>query len=77
MDLMPKRNSLRSMNSRMNLFDLNGSAKKIERKLKKLGIRMLKPAVNILVEDREGPLSEGSEKLFQDIGSELGELIMG
>jgi flavodoxin len=60
------------MESRMNVFDINGSAKKIEGKLKRKGVHMLVPAVNVIVEGREGPLVSGSEKRFIDLGAELG-----
>jgi flavorubredoxin len=63
------------MDSRMNIFDINGSAKKIESRLKKKEVHMLTPAVNVLVAGREGPLVEGSEKRFIDLGAELGEMM--
>ena len=63
------------MKSRMNVLGINGSAKKIEGKLKRKGVHMLVPAVNIIVEGREGPLVSGSEKRFIDIGAELGEMM--
>jgi flavodoxin len=63
------------MDSRMNVFDINGSAKKIEGKLKKKGVKMVKDAVNVLVEGREGPLAIGSKEVFNDIGYEIGCLI--
>jgi flavodoxin len=62
------------MESRMNIFDINGSAKKIEGKLKRKGVHILVPAVNVIVEGREGPLVSGSEKRFIDLGAELGEM---
>jgi len=62
------------MDSRMNVFDINGSAKKIEGKLKRKGVRMLIPAVNVIVEGREGPLVTGTEKRFIDLGVELGDM---
>jgi len=63
------------MDSRMNIFDINGSAKKIERKLKKKGVKMVKEAVNVLVEGREGPLVEGSENVFKELGYEIGGIL--
>jgi flavodoxin len=63
------------MNSRMNVFNINGSAKKIEKKLKKKGVHMVKDAVNVLVEGREGPLTEDSEDRFTEIGYELGGIM--
>jgi flavorubredoxin len=63
------------MESKMNIFDINGSAKKIESKLKKKGVKIAKKAVNVLVEGREGPLVEGSERNFIEIGYELGGIL--
>jgi flavorubredoxin len=63
------------MDSRMNIFDINGSAKKIEGKFKKKGVKMVKDAVNVLVDGREGPLAIGSEEIFNEIGYEIGCLI--
>jgi flavorubredoxin len=63
------------MDSRMNVFDINGSAKKIESKLKKKGVKMVKEAVNVIVEGREGPLVEGSEGNFKEFGYELGGIL--
>jgi len=63
--------------SKMNIFDINGSAKKIEGKLRGRGVRMVKPAVNVIVEGREGPTVSGSEELFLHLGAELAGLIEG
>ena len=63
------------MDSRMNLFDINGSAKRIEGKLRKKKVHIIKPRVNVLVEGREGPMTEGSEHLFEEIGAELADLL--
>jgi len=63
------------MDSRMNLYDINGSAKRIEGKLRKKKVQIIKPRVNVLVEGREGPMTEGSETLFESIGAELADLL--
>lgn len=63
--------------SRMNILDINGSAKKIEGKLRGRGVSIVKPAVNVIVEGREGPTVPGSTELFNRIGSELARLIEG
>ena len=63
------------LDSRMNIFDVNGSAKKIQSRLKKKGVKMVKEAVNVIVEGREGPLVEGSEKAFTELGQELGGIV--
>ena len=61
--------------SRMNIFDINGSAKKIEAKLKRKGVKLIKPTVNIIVMGREGPMVDGSEELFTQLGYEIAELL--
>jgi flavodoxin len=64
------------MDSRMNIFDINGSAKKIEGKLRRRGLKMVKEAVNVIVEGREGPLAEGSENRYKEIGHDLGGILL-
>jgi flavodoxin len=63
------------LDSRMNIFDINGSAKKIQGKLKKKGVKMVKDAENVLVAGREGPLVAGSEESFTELGLELGGMV--
>jgi flavodoxin len=63
------------MESKMNIFNINGSAKKIERNLKKRGVKMVKEAVNVLVEGRKGPLVKGSEEIFIKLGYEIGGIL--
>ena len=63
------------MESNMNRFDINGSAKRIEGKLKKNKVKIIKPRVNVIVQGREGPLKEGSEIHFNEIGKELADLL--
>jgi flavodoxin len=59
------------MESRMNVFDLNGSAKKIESRLRRKGVKIVKKAENVIVMGREGPLVKDSEEKFVEIGCEL------
>lgn len=61
--------------SRFNTFDLNGAAKRIEKKLKKMKVEMIKPHKSAIVEGREGPLEEGTEEKFEKIGAELAKYI--
>ena len=61
--------------SKMNIFDINGSAKKIEAKLKRKNVRILKPAVNVIVEGRDGPVTDGSYELFTMLGEEIAQLL--
>lgn len=63
------------MESKMNRFDINGSAKRIEGRLKKNKVKLIKPRINIIVEGREGPLTEGSETQFNEIGHEIAKLM--
>ena len=44
---------------------------KIEKKLKHLGLEIVKPAKSAVVKGREGPLEEGAEETFKQIGTEL------
>lgn len=53
-------------------FPLAGSAGKgIEKRLKKMGITIVKPHVSVIVQDAKGPLEEGAEEKFKQIGAEL------
>lgn len=61
--------------SRFNRFDLNSAAKRIEKRMKKMKVKMIKPRKSATVEGREGPLEEGMEEIFEQIGVEIAELI--
>lgn len=63
--------------SRFNRFDLNSAAKRIEKKLKKMKVRMIKPRKSAIVNGREGPLEDGMEQMFERLGGELAELVRG
>ena len=55
---------------------LAGSAGgKIEEKLKRLGFKIVKPYVSAVVKGSEGPLEEGTEETFRQIGSELARML--
>ncbi len=52
---------------------LTGSAgKRIEQPMKRRRMRVVKPHVSAIVVGREGPLAEGVEAQFEQIGRELG-----
>ena len=54
---------------------LAGSAGgKIERKLKDLGLIIAKHSESAIVKGREGPLEEGAEEKFKQIGAELAKM---
>jgi flavodoxin len=48
---------------------------KIEKKLKQLGLEIVKPAKSAVVKGREGPLEEGAEETFKQIGAELAKMM--
>jgi flavorubredoxin len=53
-----------------------GSAgKAIEKKLKSIGMRILKPYSSAIITEREGPLQDGMEEQFKQIGAELARLV--
>jgi flavorubredoxin len=55
---------------------LAGSAGgKIERKLKDLGLIIAKHNESAVVKSREGPLEEGAEETFKQIGAELAKML--
>jgi len=56
-------------------YRLSGSAAKgIEKRLKKIGLEIIKPCVSAIVEDLKGPLQDGMDKKFKQIGAELASL---
>ncbi len=57
--------------SRFNMFDLNSAAKRIENKMKKMRIKLIRPRQSAIVEGREGPLHDGMEETFRRIGAEI------
>lgn len=48
---------------------------KIEKKLRKLGFEIVEPAKSAVVKGREGPLEEGAEDEFKQIGANLAKKI--
>lgn len=44
---------------------------KIEKRLKHLGFEIIEPAKSAIVKGREGPLEEGAEDTFRQLGKEL------
>jgi len=62
--------------SRFNRFDLNSAAKRIEKKMKKMKVKMIKPRESAIVEGREGPLEKEAEEAFDRLGTEIAALIL-
>lgn len=48
---------------------------KIEGKLKDLGLTIVKPHASAFVKGKEGPLQEGAEETFRQIGTELTKMM--
>ena len=62
--------------TKMSKSRLAGSAGgKIEGKLKGLGLTAVKPHVSAVVKGIEGPLEEGAEETFKQIGTELAKTL--
>lgn len=49
------------------------AAKGIEKKLKNLKMNIVKPHHSAIVTGREGPLADGTEEIFKQIGAEVAE----
>ncbi len=55
---------------------LTGSAgKRIEQRMRQRRVHVVKPHVSAIVLGREGPLAEGTEARFKQIGIELGRFV--
>jgi len=48
---------------------------KIEGKLKSLGLTIVKPHASAIVKGKEGPLEEGAEETFKQLGAELAKMM--
>ncbi|MHA2224574.1 MAG: flavodoxin domain-containing protein [Candidatus Hodarchaeales archaeon] len=53
----------------------NSAAKRIEGKMRKMKIKIIKPRQSAIVTGREGPLDNGVEKMFLDFGKEIGGIL--
>ncbi len=52
------------------------AAKKIEQQMKQSGINVVKPYVSAIVTGSEGPLKEGTEAQFEQIGTEIAQMAL-
>jgi flavodoxin len=65
-----------ALDTKMSRGRLAGSAGgKIEGKLKSLGLTIVKPHASAVVKGREGPLEEGAEETFKQLGAELAKMM--
>ena len=53
----------------------NSAARKIEGKMKRMKIKIVKSRQSAIVNGREGPLEPGVEGTFEDIGKEIGSIL--
>jgi flavodoxin len=61
--------------SRFNALDINSAARRIEGKMKKMKVKMIRRRESALVEGQEGPLHEGALERFTEIGAEIAEAL--
>jgi flavodoxin len=65
-----------ALDTKMGRSMLAGNAGgKIEGKLKSLGLTIIKAHASAIVKGREGPLEEGAEETFKQLGAELAKMI--
>jgi flavodoxin len=65
-----------AFDTKMSRSMLAGSAGgKIEGKLKSLGLTIVKPHASAVVKGREGPLEEGAEETFKQLGAEFAKMM--
>jgi menaquinone-dependent protoporphyrinogen IX oxidase len=65
-----------SFDTKMSRSRLAGDAGgKVERKLKGLGLTILKAHASAVVKGREGPLEAGAEETFKQLGADLAKMI--
>jgi flavorubredoxin len=65
-----------AFDTKMSRSRLTGNAGgKIEGKLKSLGLTIVKPHTTAVVKGREGPLEEGAEETFRQLGAELAKMM--
>ncbi|MFX1483969.1 MAG: flavodoxin family protein [Promethearchaeota archaeon] len=55
----------------------NSAARVIERKMKRLKMKIIRPRQSAIVTGREGPLDSGVEDTFLEIGREIGRTLEG
>ena len=64
------------MNKRSLLALENSAARLIEGVMKRMKMRIIRPRASAIVSGREGPLDEGVEDTFFQIGKEIGNLLV-
>jgi len=60
-----------AFDTRMKSRFAGSAGKGIEKRLKKLGMSLIKPHSSAIVKGREGPLEEGAEATFKQIAADM------
>ena len=68
------RNESRMNNSSWSVLE-NSAARSIEKALKRMKVRFIRPRFSAIVHGREGPLDTGIEETFLQIGREIGKTL--
>jgi menaquinone-dependent protoporphyrinogen IX oxidase len=69
------RNESRMNSSSWSVLE-NSAAQSIERALKRMNVKIIRPRVSAIVQGREGPLDTGVEEHFLRIGIEIGQKLV-
>jgi flavodoxin len=64
-----------ALDTKMSSRLAGNAAGKIEGELKSLGFTIIKPHASAVVKGREGPLEEGAEETFKQLGAELAKMM--
>jgi flavorubredoxin len=64
-----------AFDTRMQLWWAGSAGKGIEKRLKRIGMSIVKPYSSAIVKGKEGPLQDGMEEKFKQIGIEIARLI--
>lgn len=64
-----------ALDTKYKMMFAGSAGEKIEEKLKSLGLTIVKPHASAFVKGKEGPLAEGSEETFRQLGTELAKII--
>jgi flavorubredoxin len=60
-----------AFDTKVNFIFAGSAAKGIEGRLRRLGMSIVRPCSSAIVKGKEGPLEEGAEEMFRQIGAEI------
>ncbi len=64
-----------ALDTKYNMMFAGSAGAKIEEKLKSLGLTIVKPHASAFVKGKEGPLQEGAEETFKQLGTDLAKMM--